>query len=86
MTGYDECKPEAEGDVHGRPDVGGDYPQPRPTAKRGKFVNLAEREATAYTRRIGSCIRCRIQRIRVSIPAERTTVKAKALTFTFSVS
>lgn len=64
----DDCKQETERDMQTRLASGGDYPQPRPTAKRGKFVNLAEREATAYTRRIGSCIRCRMQRIRVSDP------------------
>jgi hypothetical protein len=37
-----------------------------PPAKRGPFKSNAEREQTAETRRIGSCIRCRMQRIRVS--------------------
>lgn len=36
------------------------------TTKRGPFRDHDERLATAYTRRIGSCIRCRMQRIRVS--------------------
>lgn len=36
-----------------------------PPAKRGPFKSNAEREQTAETRRIGSCIRCRMQRIRV---------------------
>lgn len=36
-------------------------------AKRGPFRTNDEREATAETRKIGSCIRCRMQRIRVSI-------------------
>lgn len=36
------------------------------TTKRGPFKDHDERLATAYTRRIGSCIRCRMQRIRVS--------------------
>lgn len=35
-------------------------------AKRGPFKSNAERERTAETRKIGSCIRCRMQRIRVS--------------------
>ncbi len=39
----------------------------KPTqAKRGPFKTNDEREATAETRKIGSCIRCRMQRIRVS--------------------
>ena len=37
------------------------------SAKRGPFKNQVEREQTAQTRRIGSCIRCRMQRIRVRI-------------------
>ena len=36
-------------------------------AKRGPFKTTKERQATAETRKIGSCIRCRMQRIRVSI-------------------
>lgn len=36
-------------------------------AKRGPFRTNDEREATAETRKIGSCIRCRMQRIRVGI-------------------
>jgi hypothetical protein len=42
----------------------GPYPHAR-TTKRGPFRDHDERLATAYTRRIGSCIRCRMQRIRV---------------------
>ncbi|KAJ2907079.1 hypothetical protein MKZ38_008647 [Zalerion maritima] len=38
-----------------------------PSAKRGPFKNNADREKTAQTRRIGSCIRCRMQRIRCNI-------------------
>lgn len=37
-----------------------------PPAKRGPFKSNVERERTAETRKIGSCIRCRMQRIRVS--------------------
>lgn len=37
-----------------------------PPARRGPFRNQHDRERTAETRRIGSCIRCRMQRIRVS--------------------
>lgn len=36
--------------------------------KRGPFKDLNLREQTAQTRKIGSCIRCRMQRIRVSTP------------------
>ncbi|CAJ2500996.1 Uu.00g038490.m01.CDS01 [Anthostomella pinea] len=35
-----------------------------PPARRGPFRTNVEREQTAETRRIGSCIRCRMQRIR----------------------
>jgi hypothetical protein len=34
--------------------------------KRGPFKDQDSREKTALTRKIGSCIRCRMQRIRVS--------------------
>lgn len=40
--------------------------QKAPVSKRGPFKNNEVREQTAETRRIGSCIRCRMQRIRVS--------------------
>lgn len=39
--------------------------QKPPATKRGPFVDLAKRKQTAETRKIGSCIRCRMQRIRV---------------------
>ena len=39
--------------------------QKAPPARRGPFRNQGDRERTAETRRIGSCIRCRMQRIRV---------------------
>ena len=42
--------------------------QKRPPARRGPFQDPLSREQTAQTRRIGSCIRCRMQRIRVGIP------------------
>lgn len=41
--------------------------QKPPVAKRGPFSNKQKREQTAETRKIGSCIRCRMQRIRVSV-------------------
>jgi hypothetical protein len=37
-----------------------------PTARRGPFKDNEQRQKTARTRKMGSCIRCRIQRIRVS--------------------
>ncbi|KAL7628686.1 hypothetical protein AAE478_000201 [Parahypoxylon ruwenzoriense] len=41
------------------------HPNQRPPpARRGPFKSNDEREKTAETRRIGSCIRCRMQRIR----------------------
>lgn len=40
---------------------------PRP-GKRGPFRDPTLRKDTAYTRKIGSCIRCRMQRIRVRLP------------------
>ena len=38
--------------------------------KRGPFQDVNLRRQTAATRKIGSCIRCRMQRIRVTIPKE----------------
>ena len=38
--------------------------------KRGPFQDVNLRRQTAATRKIGSCIRCRMQRIRVIIPKE----------------
>lgn len=42
-------------------------PHHRTSARRGPFKDHEKREKTAQTRRIGSCIRCRMQRIRVSL-------------------
>lgn len=43
------------------------FPNQRaPPAKRGPFKDHVQRQQTAHTRKIGSCIRCRMQRIRVS--------------------
>ncbi|KAL5940400.1 hypothetical protein ACKVV1_008069 [Pyricularia oryzae] len=38
-----------------------------PPAKRGPFKDRGERDLTAETRKVGSCIRCRMQRIRCNI-------------------
>lgn len=48
------------------------YPnQKPPAAKRGPFKNTVDRQQTATTRKNGSCIRCRMQRIRcVSDPSD----------------
>lgn len=44
------------------------FPHQRaPRATRGPFKNNVDREKTARTRKLGSCIRCRMQRIRVSL-------------------
>lgn len=40
--------------------------QKPPATKRGPFKDLKKREITAQVRKVGSCIRCRMQRIRVS--------------------
>lgn len=43
------------------------YPAPKTTQlRRGPFKDQDSREKTALTRKMGSCIRCRMQRIRVS--------------------
>lgn len=39
--------------------------QKPPVTRRGPFTDLEKRKKTAETRKIGSCIRCRMQRIRV---------------------
>lgn len=41
---------------------------PRQQGKRGPFRDATLRQETAHTRKIGCCIRCRMQRIRVSQP------------------
>lgn len=43
----------------------------RPSHKRGPFKNDRDREGTAHTRKIGSCVRCRMQRIRVRVPTSK---------------
>lgn len=44
------------------------FPNQRPpAAKRGPFKDQKAREETAATRKNGSCIRCKMQRVRVSI-------------------
>lgn len=48
-----------------RYDVMVSNPMNRPAARRGPFKNNDDREKTAQTRKIGSCVRCRMQRIRV---------------------
>jgi hypothetical protein len=61
--------PDGDGDHTSRQsnlDIASSHQRP-PPAKRGPFKNSAERERTAETRKIGSCIRCRMQRIRVSL-------------------
>ncbi|KAI1329626.1 hypothetical protein F5Y16DRAFT_91178 [Xylariaceae sp. FL0255] len=46
-----------------------------PPSKRGPFKDPRDREKTAETRRIGSCIRCRMQRIRCEAnPADKLGV------------
>jgi hypothetical protein len=49
----------------GRVDVVPYKHKPLPT-RRGPFKDTAAREKTAQTRKMGSCIRCKMQRIRVS--------------------
>ncbi|KHE78557.1 hypothetical protein GE21DRAFT_1223026 [Neurospora crassa] len=47
------------------------FPQSRTiSARRGPFKNHDQREQTAHTRKIGSCIRCRMQRIRCNLDPE----------------
>lgn len=42
-----------------------------PPSRRGPFKSKAERDKTAETRKLGSCIRCRMQRIRVSLESAK---------------
>lgn len=56
-------------------------------AKRGPFRDQDQREKTAVTRKMGSCIRCRMQRIRVCIFCPHMArIKTKKLTFFYSVT
>ncbi|OAA68489.1 hypothetical protein SPI_00684 [Niveomyces insectorum RCEF 264] len=49
-------------------------PHPRPlAARRGPFKDHVERQKTAQTRKIGSCIRCRMQRIRCNCDPSNVT-------------
>ncbi|SPN96749.1 uncharacterized protein DNG_00269 [Cephalotrichum gorgonifer] len=50
--------------MYPRYDVMLSNPMNRPAARRGPFKNNDDREKTAQTRKIGSCVRCRMQRIR----------------------
>ncbi len=50
------------------------YPRP-PAARRGPFKDQSDRQRTAQTRKDGSCIRCRMQRIRVSEPPQVLCIK-----------
>lgn len=59
--------------------------QKPPITKRGPFRNQEKRKQTAHVRKIGSCIRCRMQRIRVSEITQRLTRQASdVLTIDFS--
>lgn len=53
--------------------------QKPPITKRGPFRNQEKRKQTAHVRKIGSCIRCRMQRIRVGEIKERLTRRASAV-------
>jgi hypothetical protein len=57
------------GTAQDKPAIPGHYPVQVPKTtqqKRGPFRDQDTREKTAVTRKMGSCIRCRMQRIRVS--------------------
>lgn len=59
-------------DTRGESELQVVFPHQRPPrATRGPFKSHIEREKTARTRKIGSCIRCKMQRIRVSGPQRR---------------
>jgi len=61
-----KCDPESL-DMQARSGFDAVFPHQRtPSARRGPFKDHDQRERTAHTRKIGSCIRCRMQRIRVS--------------------
>lgn len=66
-----EVKDDPDGlDMHGRSATFDLFPHQRTLpARRGPFKDHGQREKTARTRKIGSCIRCRMQRIRVSDPS-----------------
>jgi hypothetical protein len=52
--------------------------QKAPASKRGPFATKEARDETAATRKRGSCIRCRMQRIRVSlVMGIRTRTRAR---------
>lgn len=55
--------------------------------KRGPFRDQALREQTAQTRRMGSCLRCRMQRIRVSnnLPSKQNVVSVPRFTTVLNI-
>lgn len=53
--------------------------QKPPITKRGPFRNQEKRKQTAHVRKIGSCIRCRMQRIRVSEIAQMLARRASGM-------
>lgn len=61
-------------------------PMNRPAARRGPFKNNDDREKTAQTRKMGSCVRCRMQRIRVWFPSYPPDRSQTAWTWNLTVT
>ncbi len=79
--GHGLIKKDAEFALSQEREVVGSLPR-LPTARRGPFKDHDQREKTARTRKIGSCIRCRIQRIRVrtrSFSPRRAVVRLRLM-------
>lgn len=68
MSAYEIKADPDDLDMHGGSNALDVFPQRTLPARRGPFKDFDQRERTARTRKIGSCIRCRMQRIRVSAP------------------
>jgi hypothetical protein len=80
MAGYDIKDDPEDLDLHGRSGALDLYPHPRTLpARRGPFKDFDQRERTARTRKMGSCIRCRMQRIRVRVIPIAIAVARQAL-------
>ncbi|KAK0746284.1 hypothetical protein B0T18DRAFT_148135 [Schizothecium vesticola] len=67
MSGYEIKADPDDLDMHGGSGALDLFPQRTLPARRGPFKDFDQRERTARTRKIGSCIRCRMQRIRCNL-------------------
>ncbi|KAK4129320.1 hypothetical protein N657DRAFT_639918 [Parathielavia appendiculata] len=71
VQGFDGRSTSEHAPAHDEPTSVDWFPAPKATpVKRGPFKDQDSREKTALTRKMGSCIRCRMQRIRCNLDPE----------------